>query len=82
VLATAALLCALGWWTYRQVDGSLRELRAGTMRSLLDSEVNSLRVWIAEETGDVERILRDARVREAIVAPCETVPAPPRRARA
>ncbi len=79
MLAAAALLCALGWWTYRQVDGSLRELRAGTMRSLLDSEVNSLRVWIAEETGDVERILRDARVREAIVALVRARPCEPKR---
>ena len=53
-------------WTYRAVEGSLREIRAGTMKSLLDSEVNALRVWIAEERGDAERIARDPRVREAI----------------
>ena len=43
-------------------------MRAGTMKSLLDSEVNALRVWIGEEIGDAERIARDPRVREAIVA--------------
>jgi len=66
VLVVAALLCALGYWTYRQVEGSLREIRAGTMKSLLDSEVNALRVWIGEERSDAERIARDPRVREAI----------------
>jgi tRNA A-37 threonylcarbamoyl transferase component Bud32 len=67
VLIVSTLLFGLGYWTYRQVETSLREIRAGTMKSLLDSEVNSLRVWIAEEIGDAERIARDARVRERIV---------------
>jgi hypothetical protein len=57
----------------------VREIRASTMRSLLDSEVNALRVWLAEEIGDVERILRDTRVRDAIVelvraSPCAAGP--------
>jgi hypothetical protein len=66
VLALSVVLFALGTWTYRQVEASLRELRAATMKSLLDSEVNALRVWIAEERADAERIARDPRVREAI----------------
>jgi serine/threonine-protein kinase len=67
VLLVSALLVALGYWTYSQVETSLRSLRAGTMKSLLDSEVNALRVWIGEEIGHAERIARDARVRSAIV---------------
>ena len=79
MLVASVTLVALGTWTYRQVETSVRELRASTMRSLLDSEVNALRVWIAEEIGDVERIVRDARVRKAIVAlvrdrPCAAAP--------
>ena len=35
----AALLCILGYWTYRQVEASLRELRAGALQSVLDSQV-------------------------------------------
>jgi hypothetical protein len=66
VLLVSAVLVALGYWTYRQVNDSLREIRAGTMKSLLDSEVNALRVWIAEERADAERIARDPRVRDAI----------------
>ena len=52
--------------TYSAVEGSLREIRAATMRSLLDSEVNALRVWIREEIADAERLARDPRVRDAV----------------
>jgi serine/threonine-protein kinase len=66
VLAVSACVVLLGYWTYNAVEGSLRELRAGTMKSLLGSEVNALRVWIAEEIGDAERIARDPRVSAAL----------------
>src|SRR5258706_11317314 len=56
----------LGYWTYNAVEGSLREIRAATMRGLLDSEVNALRVWIREEIADAERLARDPRVRESV----------------
>jgi serine/threonine-protein kinase len=68
VLAASVVLLLLGVWTYRAVEGSLRELRAGSMKSLLDSQVNALRVWIDEETGDAERVAREPRVRAAIAA--------------
>jgi serine/threonine-protein kinase len=67
VLFAALLLVGLGYWTYRAVGGSLRELRAATMKSLLDAQVNALRVWVAEEIGDAERVAREPAVREAIV---------------
>ena len=66
VLIAAAVLTALGYWTYRAVQSSLHELRAVTMQSLLDAQVNALRVWIAEEIGDAERVAREPAVREAI----------------
>ena len=68
ILSAAALLLGLGFWTYRAVETSLHELRAATMRSLLDAQVNALRVWVKEEIGDAERIAREPRVREAITA--------------
>ncbi|TAK44724.1 MAG: serine/threonine protein kinase [Betaproteobacteria bacterium] len=68
VLASAAVLLGLGYWTYRAVEGSVRELRAASMKNLLDSEVNSLQVWVREEIGDAERIARDPRVRDAVAA--------------
>jgi serine/threonine-protein kinase len=67
VLLAAAILIALGYWTYRAVEGSLRELRAASLKSLLDSEVNALQIWVAEEIGNAGRIAREARTRQAIL---------------
>ncbi|OFZ90230.1 MAG: hypothetical protein A2W21_14775 [Betaproteobacteria bacterium RBG_16_66_20] len=36
------------------------------MKSLLDAQVNALRVWVREEIGDAERIAREPAVRAAI----------------
>jgi serine/threonine-protein kinase len=36
------------------------------MKSLLDAQVNALRVWVREQIGGAERIAREPRVREAI----------------
>ena len=66
MLASAALLLGLGTWTYRAVENSLHELRAATMKSLLDAQVNALRVWVREEIGDAERIAREPAVRAAV----------------
>jgi serine/threonine-protein kinase len=66
VLIASAVLIALGYWTYRAVEGSLRELRAASLKSLLDSEVNALQVWVAEEIGGAGRLARDTRIRQAI----------------
>ena len=61
------LLLGLGLWTYLAVEGSLRELRSATMQSLLDAQVNALRVWVREEIGDAERIAREPEVKDAIL---------------
>ena len=60
------LLLGLGAWTYSAVEGSLQDLRATTMKSLLDAQVNALRVWVREEIGDAERIARETAVRDAV----------------
>ncbi len=64
----AIFLVAIGAWTYRTVESSLRDLRSDSMQGLLDAQVNSLRVWIAEELADAERIARDPAVRGAVLA--------------
>ncbi len=64
----AALMLAIGAWTYRTVEASLRELRSDSMQGLLDAQVNALRVWIGEEIADAERIARDPAVRGAALA--------------
>ncbi|OGA18720.1 MAG: hypothetical protein A3I63_06995 [Betaproteobacteria bacterium RIFCSPLOWO2_02_FULL_66_14] len=65
VLASALALAAIGYWTFRAVENSMRELHSTSMKNLLDSESNSLRVWITEETRDAERKARDPNVRAA-----------------
>jgi hypothetical protein len=67
VLVTTALLLGLGLWTYRAVESSLHELRAATMQSLVDAQVNALRVWVREEISDAERIAREPAVKDAIL---------------
>jgi len=66
VLLATVLLFVLGAWTYHAVEGSLREMRAATMTSLLDAQVNALRVWVREELGDAQRIAREPGVRDAV----------------
>lgn len=68
VLASAAALAGLGLWTYRAVDQSVRELRASSMKNLLDSESNALKVWITEEIREAERVAREPAVRDAVAA--------------
>jgi serine/threonine-protein kinase len=66
MVLAAALLMALGAWTYTAVEESLRALRASTMRSLLDAQVNALRIWVREEIGDAERAAQEPSVQAAI----------------
>ena len=68
VLASAAVLAGLGIWTYRAVDHSVRELRASSMKNLLDSESNALKVWITEEVREAERVAREPVVQDAVTA--------------
>jgi serine/threonine-protein kinase len=50
VLFAALLLVALGWWTYRAVENSLREIRANTLAAELEAEVRALRASSSPET--------------------------------
>jgi serine/threonine-protein kinase len=66
VLAAAALLLGLGFWTYRAVESSLQELRATTMKTLLDAQVNALRVLVREKIGDGAHNAREPGVKDAL----------------
>ncbi|MGQ0653458.1 MAG: serine/threonine protein kinase [Betaproteobacteria bacterium] len=63
-----AALSALGVWTYRAVDVSLRELRAASLASMLEAEQRALSIWIANRQADVRRVARDAQVRDRVAA--------------
>ena len=68
MLVAAALLCILGFWTYRAVEGSLRELRAAALASMLEAEVRTLGIWIENHKTDIRRVARDPQVRAAVEA--------------
>jgi len=68
VLVVAALLVALGYWTYSQVERSLRDLRAAALRSMLEAEVRTLGLWIEDHKTDMLRVAREPQVREAVEA--------------
>jgi serine/threonine-protein kinase len=59
-----ALVLALGFWTYRAVEGSLREARAQSLRALLDAHTAALAITLREGLADVPEAARVARVRE------------------
>ncbi|HEX5093577.1 MAG TPA: cache domain-containing protein, partial [Burkholderiales bacterium] len=70
-LALAASVLALtliGSWTYRAVERSLRELRAGALRAVLDAQAKTLEVWIQDQELGIRRLARDATVRDHVRA--------------
>ena len=66
MLLAATLLLGLGFWTYRAVENSLQELRAATMKGLLDAQVNALRVLVREQVEDGARYARELGVKDAL----------------
>ena len=55
VAIAAVALGALGWWSYENVRGSLRELRAAGLASYLESESKVLTLWFEEKKRAAER---------------------------
>lgn len=68
VLLVSALLIALGYWTYRAVESSLRELRATTLASMLEAETRALDIWVENRKVDMRRVARDPQVRSQVAA--------------
>jgi serine/threonine-protein kinase len=55
VAIAAAALAGLGWWSYDNVRGSMRELRAAGLASYLESESKVLTLWFEEKKLAAER---------------------------
>jgi len=68
VLLVSTLLIALGYWTYRAVESSLRELRATTLASMLEAETRALDIWVENRKVDMRRVARDPQVRSQVSA--------------
>ncbi len=60
------LLGILGSWTHHAIDGSLRQLRADSLSSLLDAQAQTLELWVEEKQLAARRLARDSRVRAAV----------------
>jgi len=69
-LALLLLLVALlgvGLWAYRGVGDSLREIRGTGLRTLLNTQVGTLELWIAERRHEAEQLAADPGLRGAVV---------------
>ncbi|MDZ4255643.1 MAG: cache domain-containing protein, partial [Sulfuritalea sp.] len=65
LLLLAALL-GVGIWAYRGVGDSLRELRATSMVTLLNTQIEALDQWIAEGRHKAEQLATDAELSAAV----------------
>lgn len=63
LVALLALLAA-GFWAYHGVEGSLREIRATGLRTLLNTQVGTLEQWIAERRHETEQVAADPELRQ------------------
>ncbi len=55
MLAAIVVVGLTGIWAYSQVRGSLRDLRAAGLVSLLEAETRGLQLWVDEKERDAER---------------------------
>ena len=66
LLLLLAALLAIGAWAYRGVGDSLREIRATGLKTLLDTQVETLEQWIAEGRNEAARLAADPDLADAI----------------
>ncbi|MDJ0776844.1 MAG: serine/threonine protein kinase [Gammaproteobacteria bacterium] len=62
-LAATLVLGAVGWWAHHEVEQSMRATRGDALRSVLDSEAQSLRTWIDDQKLGLRRLARDPDLR-------------------
>ncbi len=67
-VASTIVLGAIGWWTHLEVEQSMRATRGAALASVLDSQAQSLRVWIDDQKLGIRRLARDRQLREQVGA--------------
>ena len=65
-LASTLVLGSIGWWTHHSVELSMRSTRGAALKSVLDSETQSLRVWIDDQKHSIGRLARNRQLRELV----------------
>jgi hypothetical protein len=68
MIAALVVIALVGGWAYTQVRGSLRDVRAAGLASLLEAETRALQLWIDEKQRDAERWASSPRVQAAAAA--------------
>jgi hypothetical protein len=64
-IIAALLLAGLGWWVHRSVESAMRQELAGQLTTILNADVEALRVW----TKDQEAIARSLARMPVLEAP-------------
>lgn len=65
-LTSTVVLSAIGWWTHNEVEQSMRATRGAALKSVLDSQAQSLGVWIDDQKLSVRRLARDRQLRKQV----------------
>jgi len=73
-LVLLAALVGFAWWTHAAVQGVIRERLAHALTTLVQSDVNALRLWIDGELVAARAVVRVAAVRSAAVAVAGSAP--------
>lgn len=60
LLLVLAALLGVGVWAYRNVNDSLREIRATGLQTLLNTQIGTLEQWISERRNEAEQLAADA----------------------
>lgn len=68
MLAALVVIGLVGGWAYVEVRGSLRDVRAAGLASLLEAEARALQLWVDEKQRDAERWASSPRVQAAAAA--------------
>jgi serine/threonine-protein kinase len=66
VAIAVIILAGLGYWTYTGVKRSLEEVRTASLRAVLESKVDTLRVWADARRAEADRWAADPEVVEAV----------------
>jgi serine/threonine-protein kinase len=67
-LVTVATFVMLGAWVYAGVKGSLQDIRAAGLQTVLEAEANALQLWVENRKTHVEQWSKDERVRRYAAA--------------